>query len=108
MFISGGENIQPVEVESVLMQHLSLIDVAVVGIPDVQWGSLCTAFIVPSTSIDIQEIDSFCIQHPDLANFKRPKRYVIVETIPRNALGKITRHELRNALLANELEGLDI
>lgn len=108
MFISGGENIQPVEVESVLMQHLSLIDVAVVGIPDVQWGSLCTAFIVPSTTIDIQEIDSFCIQHPDLANFKRPKRYVIVETIPRNALGKITRHELRNALLANELEGLDI
>jgi 2-furoate---CoA ligase len=108
MFISGGENVQPVEVESVLIQHASLIDVAVVGVPDPKWGSLCTAFIVPSAQVDIQEIDSFCIHHPDLANFKRPKRYVIVEAIPRNALGKIIRHELRNALIANELQGQDI
>lgn len=108
MFISGGENIQPVEVESVLMQHASLIDVAVVGVPDPQWGSLCTAFLVASLPVDIQEINNFCIHHPDLANFKRPKRYVIVNSIPRNALGKIIRFELRNALIANELEGLDI
>jgi len=108
MFISGGENIQPVEVETVLIQHPSLIDVAVVGVPDSQWGSLCTAFIVPSSQVDIKEINSFCIHHPDLANFKRPKRYVIVDSIPRNALGKIIRFELRNALIANELEGLDI
>ncbi|CAB4690424.1 MAG: AMP-binding protein [Actinobacteria bacterium] len=108
MFISGGENVQPIEVESVLMQHESLIDVAVVGVPDPEWGHVCTAFVVVAHEIDIREIDSFCIHHPDLANFKRPKRYVIVDSIPRNTLGKAIRHELRNALIANELEAFDI
>lgn len=92
MFISGGENIQPAEVEEALTQHPLISDCAVVGTPDESWGELCTAFVVRADdSLTTEDIDRFCRESPDLADYKRPRRYAFVEGIERNPTGKIMR-----------------
>ena len=108
MFISGGENIQPTEVEEVLDGHLLIDDCAVVGTPHDTWGEVCTAFIVPTdASLTIEDIDKFCRDSTDLADFKRPRRYVIVESIERNPTGKIMREKYRHRWMAGRFESLE-
>lgn len=108
MFISGGENIQPTEVEEVLDGHLLIDDCAVVGTPHDTWGEVCTAFIVPTdASLTIEDIDKFCRDSTDLADFKRPRRYVIVESIERNPTGKIMREKYRRRWMAGRFESLE-
>jgi len=95
MIISGGENIHPVEVEEVVARHPRVRDVAVVGEPDDRWGERVVAFVVPSDArLTADALDRYCLDSPALANFKRPRRIVFVESIPRTASGKITRHAL--------------
>jgi len=96
MIISGGENIHPVEVEEVLARHPQVRDVAVVGEPDVKWGERVVAFVVRrDAGLDAAALDRHCLESPDLANFKRPRRIVFVEEIPKTASGKILRRLLR-------------
>src|SRR5512143_864775 len=80
MLISGGENIQPVQVEAALNEHPDVADCVVVGLPDPKWGQLVVAYIVPKQpGLTAQEMDRFCKQHPMLASYKRPRFYRFVE-----------------------------
>jgi 2-furoate---CoA ligase len=104
MFISGGENIQPAEVEVVLSRHPAIADVAVIGTPDERWGELCTAFVVRADeALTAGEIDAFCRESPDLPDYKRPRRIFFVSQIARNPTGKILRKELRALYLGGQL-----
>jgi 2-furoate---CoA ligase len=96
MIISGGENIHPVEVEEVLARHPDVRDVAVVGEPDPRWGERVVAFVVAaSPALTAEALDRYCRESPALASFKRPRRVVFVESIPKTASGKILRRLLR-------------
>ncbi len=96
MIISGGENIHPVEVEEVLGRHPEVKDVAVVGEPDERWGERVVAFVVPrEPGLTAAALDQHCRESGDLARFKRPRRIVFVEEIPKTASGKILRRLLR-------------
>ncbi len=98
LIISGGSNIYPREVEEVLLQHPAIKEAAVLGEPDAQWGESVVAVLVaqPGELADQYELDAFCLEH--IARFKRPKRYVFVEQLPRNATGKVLKRELRMQL----------
>ena len=99
MFISGGENIQPVEVENVINQCDDVVDCAVIGAPDAVWGSIVTAFVVRShPRLDEAAIDRLFMES-DLENYKRPRRIHFVDEIPRNPSGKILRAQVRDELL---------
>ena len=96
MIISGGENIHPVEIEDVLARHAGVRDVAVIGEPDEKWGERVVAFVVASDALTAEALDQHCRASGDLANFKRPRRFVFVAEIPKTASGKILRRLLRD------------
>jgi len=99
MIITGGENVSPVEIESCLSLHQAVSEVAVVGLPDERWGKVVTAFIKRSALVEHEHLDAHC-RDSGLANFKRPRRYVFVETIPKSPVGKL----LRRLLVAGEYQ----
>ncbi|MCC3283355.1 class I adenylate-forming enzyme family protein [Arthrobacter caoxuetaonis] len=89
MIISGGENIHPVQVEGVLAEHPEVLDSVVVSVPDPQWGQRVVAYVVPrSEAATADALDEFCLAHPGLANFKRPRAYRFVDSVPLTATGK--------------------
>jgi 2-furoate---CoA ligase len=93
MIITGGENVSPVEIESCLSLHPAVSEVAVVGLPDERWGAVVTAFVKRKTSVETAELDQFC-RTSGLANFKRPRRFVFVDAIPKSPVGKLLRRLL--------------
>jgi 2-furoate---CoA ligase len=96
MIISGGENIHPVEVEDALARHPGVREVAVVGEPDERWGERVVAFVVPrQPGLTAEALDAWCRSGGELAPFKRPRRVVLVQEIPKTASGKILRRLLR-------------
>lgn len=93
--ISGGSNIYPREVEEALLEHPDVAEAAVVGTPDPEWGEIVVAFIVgaaPADALDTHLLDR-------IARFKRPKRYVHVDEMPKNSYGKVLKRELRSRLV---------
>ncbi len=93
MIRSGGENIHPGEIEGLLLKHHSVGDCAVVGVNDPKWGQKAVACIVAAGGVDGTELDDY-LRSSGLAGFKRPKEYVVVESLPRNAANKVLRREL--------------
>lgn len=95
MYISGGENVYPAEIERVLHLAEGVADCAVVGRPDEKWGEVGRAFIVARDRSAIAEADlaAHCGRH--LARYKIPKEFVFVDALPRNASGKILKQKLR-------------
>lgn len=93
MIISGGENISPVEIESVLSLHEAVDEVAVVGLPDERWGQKVVAFVKLKSTTDASALDSYC-KSSELPGFKRPREYVFVRDIPKSPVGKILRRKL--------------
>jgi acyl-CoA synthetase (AMP-forming)/AMP-acid ligase II len=95
MIISGGENLYPSEIEEALRAHPQVSDVAVVGAKDPDFGERPVAFVEPvaGSTLDPAEVDRFAREK--LARFKVPRDVLIVEELPRNALGKVLRRELR-------------
>ncbi|MHA1570774.1 MAG: AMP-binding protein [Alphaproteobacteria bacterium] len=93
MIITGGENVSPVEVESVLSLHGGVSEVAVVGLADPRWGHVVTAFVVPAGGVDAETLDGHC-RESAWADFKRPRDYVFVAEIPKTPVGKILRRKL--------------
>src|SRR5580658_7049329 len=93
MIITGGENVSPVEIESCLSLHQAVSEVAVVGLPDEKWGKVVTAFVKRKTSISEAEFDQFC-RTSGLADFKRPRRFVFVDALPKSPVGKLLRRLL--------------
>jgi len=102
MIISGGENILPAEIESLLSMHPDVSEVAVVGLPHERWGQQVTAFIKESSPINESELDQYC-RHSELANFKRPRAYVFIDDIPKSPVGKILRRTLRDTYAAKDV-----
>lgn len=96
MFISGGENIFPIEVENVLASHPNIVDCAVVGIPDEHWGEVGLAFVVTDQPIDQQSIESWI--DGKISSIKKPKEYRFVETIPKTGAGKKDLSALRRCI----------
>ncbi|MEC9343610.1 MAG: AMP-binding protein [Pseudomonadota bacterium] len=98
MIISGGTNIYPREVEEVLLTHPSVAQVSVVGQSDQEWGEIVVAFVVvePGHEKNDRALDAHCIDH--IARFKRPKKYIFQDDLPKNAYGKVLKTELRKLL----------
>lgn len=111
MINSGGENIYPVEVENVLDNFADKGEVAVVGLNDERWNQIVTAFVTPNQSPERtdftslgERLDEHCRESDDLADFKRPRRYVFVDRITKSNVGKI----LRRKLDLEDFEKLDV
>jgi fatty-acyl-CoA synthase len=93
MIVSGGENVYPAEIESVLHEHPAVTDAAVVGVADEQWGEVCAAFVVLASPVSEDELREHC--RAQLARFKVPKSFHIVDELPRNSIGKIQKSGLK-------------
>jgi fatty-acyl-CoA synthase len=102
MFISGGENVYPLELESALYEHPAVQQCAVVGVPDAKWGEVGRAFVVlkPGETSSPEAL----LEHlrGRVARFKVPKRVEVVERLPLSAAGKILKRELREAAIASD------
>ena len=96
MVISGGVNIYPLEIEEHLHKHPSIMDAAVVGVPDEEWGEALCAFIVmrPGEKLSVDDVRSYVKK--DLADFKKPKYVIFIDALPRNPTGKVLKRELRD------------
>lgn len=93
MFISGGENVYPPEVEQILRSHPSVLEAAVIGVPDEKWGEVGKAFIVRQKSdLTADELLNHCAKN--LAKFKIPKHFVFLATLPKGDSGKILKRQL--------------
>ncbi len=95
MYISGGENVYPAEVENVLYQLPQVAEAAVIGVPSEKWGETGLAVLVvkPGQSLDKVTVLNHCGER--LARFKLPHDIEIIEALPRNATGKVLKRELR-------------
>jgi long-chain acyl-CoA synthetase len=93
LIIRGGFNIYPRDVEEVLATHPAVIEAAVVGIPSDRLGEEVKAFVVVNGPVDAEELMAFCRER--LANYKTPSVIEFVDALPRNAIGKVDKKELR-------------
>lgn len=96
MIIRGGENISPAEIEDVFFQHPAVADVAVIGVPSLEWGEEIMAVIVANdleTPPTMEELIAYCREH--LASFKRPSKIIFAPALPRTSTGKILKRTLR-------------
>ncbi|MEG4403732.1 2-succinylbenzoate--CoA ligase [Microcoleus sp. MON2_D5] len=96
--ITGGENVFPAEVEAVVRSTNLVADIAVIGLPDKDWGQVVTAIYVPANSeVTVKNLQAAL--EDKLSKFKRPKYWVIVEQLPRNSQGKVNREQLQEIAL---------
>jgi long-chain acyl-CoA synthetase len=96
MIISGGSNIYPREIEELLLRHAAVAECSVVGRPHSEWGEEVVAFVVLKDRISTEELDRLCLDN--IARFKRPREYRVVEALPKNNYGKVLKTELRKLL----------
>lgn len=102
MYISGGENVYPPEVEQILRAHPKVLEVAVVGVPDEKWGEVGKAFVVAEdASVSADELLNHCVQN--LAKFKIPKHFVFLKSLPKGDSGKILKRKLTEEPVVNAL-----
>ncbi|MGZ4121574.1 MAG: AMP-binding protein, partial [Actinomycetota bacterium] len=93
MIISGGSNVYPAEVEAILHRHPAVADVAVIGVPDPEWGETVKAIVETRAPVGADELIAFCREH--LAHYKCPRSVDFVEQLPRQPNGKVRKRELR-------------
>jgi fatty-acyl-CoA synthase len=95
MYISGGENVYPAEIESALLEIEGILEAAVIGIPDERWGEVGRAFVVlaEGTSLDLDAVNAKLDGR--LARYKLPRSLVAIDSMPRNTTGKLLKQELR-------------
>jgi indoleacetate---CoA ligase len=95
MIISGGENIYPAELENILLECTAIQEACVVGRPDERWGEAVVAAIVPRPGARISESDVLALFQGRLARYKHPREVKFLDELPRSALGKILKEEVR-------------
>jgi long-chain acyl-CoA synthetase len=93
MIISGGANIYPREIEEVLLRHPAVAECSVVGRAHPEWGEEVVAFVVKKSALNVEELESLCLDN--IARFKRPREYRFVDALPKNNYGKVLKTELR-------------
>jgi fatty-acyl-CoA synthase len=96
MVISGGVNIYPREIEDHLHTHPSVLEAAVIGVPDPEWGETLRAFVVVRAGHRLSDLDVIEFCRATLADFKRPRQVVFLDELPRNPTGKVLKRELRS------------
>ncbi|WP_456273575.1 o-succinylbenzoate--CoA ligase [Bacillus sp. AK031] len=96
LIISGGENVYPAEIESVLISHRDIIEAGVIGLESAEWGQVAGAFVVSRKSLSEAELKEFCQNR--LARYKVPHRFYFVDNLPRNASNKLLRKNLRSLI----------
>ncbi|MBC8099675.1 MAG: long-chain fatty acid--CoA ligase [Armatimonadetes bacterium] len=103
MYISGGENVYPAEVEQSLYQIAAVAEAAVIGVPDEKWGECGMAFVVvkPGYTLEPSAVIAHC--QATLAKFKVPRQVALIDVLPRNAAGKVLKRELRALVASNPL-----
>ncbi len=100
MFISGGSNIYPLEIEEKLVTHPAVKEACVVGLPDEKWGEVGTAAIVLEDGTSLSEEDLKAFLSGVLASYKIPKRFEFVSELPRSGYGKVTKALVKELLQA--------
>ena len=95
MFIVGGFNAYPAEIEGMMLEHPGISQVAIVGVPDERMGEVGVAYVVPRPGAEIVEADLIAWCRERMANYKVPRRVVVVDALPLNASGKVLKFELR-------------
>jgi len=105
MFISGGENIYPAEIERILRMHPGVEDIAVVGMPDETWGEAGYAFVMPKREKNLEADDLIQFCDGKLARYKWPKHVQFCTELPLTALGKVRKTELKRQYMARKKEG---
>jgi acyl-CoA synthetase (AMP-forming)/AMP-acid ligase II len=103
MYISGGSNIYPREIEEKILTHPGIGEVAVLGVPDPAWGEAGIAVCVAAQGANVDEADLVAFLEGKLARYKMPKRFIFIEEMPKSAYGKITKKLVREALEARGL-----
>jgi long-chain acyl-CoA synthetase len=98
MVITGGANVYPAEVESVLAEHPAVGEVAVIGVPDDEYGELVVAIVVPVADVTPDELITFAREH--LVAYKCPRRVELVDELPRDPMGKIRKRDLKTTFSA--------
>jgi fatty-acyl-CoA synthase len=94
MIVSGGENVFPGEIENLLVEHDGVVEAAVIGVPDPEFGQRLKAFVVPETRAELDADELKAYVRANLARFKVPREVVFLDELPRNATGKLLRHQL--------------
>jgi long-chain acyl-CoA synthetase len=100
MVISGGVNIYPAEIETLIARATGVAEVAVVGLPDAEWGERLHAFVVPKTGRSLSEAEIVGLCRRELSAYKVPRGVTIIKELPRNMSGKILKRELRDRAMA--------
>jgi fatty-acyl-CoA synthase len=95
VIISGGENIYPAELENVLADSPDILESAVIGVPDARWGEAACAVVVPRAGARLSEDSVLALFRDRLARYKHPRRVVFTDALPKNALGKVQKQELK-------------
>ena len=100
MVITGGENVYPAEIESILYGHPSILEVAVIGLPDEKWGEAVTAIAVleEGASLDLEALRAFAGE--SLARYKLPTELRFIDILPRNPAGKVQKFKLKEQFVA--------
>lgn len=98
LIITGGENVYPAEIESLLREHPTVRDVAVIGISDAEWGQMVVCAVVGD--VDIRTLEKFT--RKKLAGYKIPRRWLVVDALPMNSMGKVDRVKLSNLFEAQK------
>jgi fatty-acyl-CoA synthase len=93
MIVSGGENIYPAEIERVLLDHGAVAEAAVIGVADPKWQEVPIAYVVTRAAVSVEQLREHMLGQ--LARFKVPRDIVVVDELPRNALGKVQHFRLR-------------
>jgi acyl-CoA synthetase (AMP-forming)/AMP-acid ligase II len=96
MYLVGGFNAYPAEIERIMLQHEGIAQVAVVGVPDERLGEVGAAFVVPRTGVVLDEAGVIAWSREHMANFKVPRSVRFLDSLPANASGKILKTELRH------------
>ena len=94
MFIVGGFNAYPAEIENIMMGHSDVASVAVVGVPDPRLGEVGMAFVVPTTGVDVDKDALIAWCRENMANYKVPRYVELVDSLPLNASNKVLKYEL--------------
>jgi o-succinylbenzoate---CoA ligase len=96
LIISGGENIYPTEIETILQMHPAIMEVCAIGTEDMEWGQIVTVVAVTRQPMTLEEIQGFCISH-QLARYKLPRLLHLVDALPKTATGKIIHQQVRES-----------
>ncbi len=95
IIIRGGENITPLEIEAVIEGHPKVSEAAVIGVPDLEWGEVIRAIVVPKAGEEVkeEEIIAYCDQR--LASYKRPASVIFIDSLPKSPIGKVLKRVLK-------------